>query len=175
MANAGIFVLSIAIAVGILLVLSILLIPSDSIEAVESDSQIQRVATDNNVIVTKVYDNFEDDCLRAPDQIRGSGNCYYPINEEKKCYKIEKRGCKEVKVEISCFGELEQVKGEGKCFDLPQREVKCYNIKSDGCRDVLSETSCFEDVDEVEGCPSYDCPVQVLGGCEVRGSRVFCG
>ena len=147
-----------------------------SIEAVESDSQDEEVvATDNNVIVTRVYDNFKDGCLRAPDQVRQGGNCDYLVNEEKKCYRIERRGCNEVKVEVSCYERLEQVKGEGKCFDLPQREVKCYDVKSKGCKDVLSETSCFEDVDEVRGCPGYDCPVQVLSGCERKGSRVVCG
>jgi len=174
MAKGAVFVLSIAIAVGVLLVLSILFMPSSSTGAVEGDSQTKVVASDNNVIVTRVYDNSKSDCLRAPDQVRGGGSCDYLVNEGKKCYRIEKRGCKEVKVEVSCFGELEQVKGEGKCFGLPQREVKCYDVKSRGCRDVLSETSCFEDVDEVRGCPGYDCPYQVLRGCEVRGSRV-CG
>ena len=173
MADARLLVLSIAIAVGVLLVLSILFIPTGPVEEVRGDSQIQNeeVVSNNNVIVTRVYDN--EGCLRSPDQVRSGGNCDYPINEEKKCYRIEKDGCREVRVEVSCYGELEQEKGEGKCFNLPQREVKCYNV-GEGCNGVLSETSCFEDVDEVEGCPGYDCPYQVLGNCEVRGRRV-CG
>ena len=175
MANGAVFVLSIAIAVGILLVLSILFLPTNSVDVVNEGSQSQKIASNNNVIVSQVYDDSNRaGCLRSQDQRIGSGNCNYPINDKKKCYKIERRGCNEVKVEVSCFDELDQVKGDGKCFNLAQRERKCYNVGS-GCSGSLSETSCFEDLDDVDGCPGYDCPVQIASNCEVRGFRVICG
>jgi len=128
---------------------------------------------DEDVIYLGSLDS--EKCLQTPEQHRARGNCDYPVNLSKKCYRTEKRGCREVMIEVSCFEEVEQVRGKGHCFGVKQFEKTCYESHIKGCRGVLKETSCLEKVRQVHG-EGECCFINgVRGSCDYRGQRCGCG
>jgi len=160
------------IIIALLLILTVFLIPDSSSEGVGKEN-VQNIEL-SSVVVNEDLDRRVGNCLDVPGQVRSGGNCDYPVNEERKCYRIERRGCNEVKVEVSCFEGVNQVRGEGYCFNLPLERKRCYNSRIKGCNEVLTETSCFEGVNQVIGEGNCDYPNQVLRNCDSRPSRVIC-
>jgi len=138
---------------------------------VNSEGVVEQVGmTGDSEVIRR---NIKSYCYKGVGQERFGGNCDYPVNEDKRCYKTVRRGCEEVKIEVSCFDEVEQVRGEGGCFPISE-EKRCYKEVVDGCNVRLVEVSCFEDVDQVRYGGNCGYPENTKIVCDGRDSRSTC-
>lgn len=178
MVNRITLVLSGMIAVVLLMMVVVLFPFSGSVVDEKVDSVVNSKSLNGEVeqvmVVGEDY-SYEGGCYEGIYKVSGEGNCNYPSNQKKRCYREITVGCNTRLSEVSCFEQTEQVNGEGYCFNVQQLEKRCYNGRVSGCNEILTETSCFDGVEQAGGEGSCDCPEQNEVVCDGRERRGICG